>query len=128
MGERPTDVVRRREWMQRLLEASALLTWLGLAGLAANLVLSFETPHPEWLWGAGLLACGAPLGMLWHLWMSDDLTAEQKRSWLAGLGRSGAASLFASYFSPEPREAATQRLMDEAAERVRVSRSSRRKA
>ena len=93
-----------------------------------NVALSFESPHPEWLCGAGALACGAPFAMLWHLWVSDELTAEQKRNWWAGLGRSGAASLFASYFGPESRAASTARLTSEAAERVRESRSSRTKA
>ena len=128
MPKPPTDVAERREWMQRILSASTWLTWLGLAGVVANLVLSFESPHPEWLCGAGALACGAPFAMLWHLWVSDDLTAEQKRNWLAGLVRSGAASLFASYFGPESRAASTARLTSEAAERVRESRSSRTKA
>ena len=128
MDERPTDVTGRRKWMQRILGASTWLTWLGLTGLVANRVLSFESPHPEWLCAAGLLASGAPLAMLWHLWASNDLTAEQKRMWLAGLGRSGAASLFASYFSPEPRAVSTARLASEAAERARVSRSSRTRA
>lgn len=128
MGERPTDVAGRREWMQRILSASTWLSWLGLAGLVANLMLSFESAHPEWLCGAGALTCGAPFAMLWHLWLSDDLTAEQKRTWLAGLGRSGAASLFASYFSPESRAVSTARLTSEATERARVSRSSRTRA
>ena len=128
MPEPPTDFAGRREWMQRILSASTWLTWLGLAGLVANLVLSFESPHPEWLCGAGVLACGAPFAMLWHLWVSDDLTAEQKGFWVAGLGKPGAASLFASYFSPEPRAVSTARLASEAAERARVSRSSRTRA
>ena len=129
MGERPTDAAgRRREWMQRILSASTWLTWLGLAGVVANLVLSFESPDSEWLCAAGALACGAPFAMLWHLWASNDLTADQKRSWVAGLGRSGSASLFASYFSPESRAVSTARLTSEAAERVRVSGSSRTKA
>ena len=55
MPKPPTDVAGRREWMQRILSASTWLTWLGLAGLVANLMVSFESPHPEWLCAAGLL-------------------------------------------------------------------------
>ena len=128
MPEPPTDFAGRREWMQRILSASTWLTWLGLAGLVANLVLSFESPHPEWLCGSGVLACGAPIAMLWHLWVSDDLTAAQKRFWVTGLGRPGAGSLFASYFGQESRTVSTARLTSEVAERVRESRSSRTKA
>lgn len=81
---------------------------LGLLGLVVNALLSFEEPHPGMLVASGLLTLAAPLGFSLHLALTNELTPSQKRAWMVGVvGRSGPA-LFAAYFRPVERRAATR--------------------
>ena len=94
----------------RVLAWSPYLSFVGLAGLVANLMLSFEEPQPELLWASALLVCAAPSALLTHLWLTPELTAEQRRMWIKGLACRRGAVLFGSYFDPQKRLEATRRL------------------
>ena len=83
---------------------------LGLAGVAANVILSFEEPHTTMLLASGLLLAAAPVGMLVHLAATSALTRRQRELWIAGLMSPNGASLFAAYFSASDRRRATTAL------------------
>ncbi len=86
------------------------LTLLGFAGLAANIAVSFEELHGGMLWISAALLAAAPVGMALHLGLTDELTAEEKRRWLAALMSRRGPELFGAYFSPAARRRATERL------------------
>jgi len=87
------------------------LTLLGVAGLLANVLLSFERPHAELLFVSALLLLAAPLGLAVHLGSTPELTSEEKRMWLRSLCSGKAPALFAAYLDPAERRRATQRLV-----------------
>ena len=98
------------EW---LLVALPYVSLLGLVGLVANAVLSFEEPHQEMLLVSALALLAAPLGVLLHLTATRELTRGEKRAWIAGLmGRKGMA-LFTAYLKGIDRRRATEQLAAE---------------
>ena len=83
---------------------------LGVASLVANLMLSFEEPHPGMLLGAAVLVLAAPVGMLLHLSATSELTPDEKRRWATGLTTRQGPALFAAYFSAAERSRASRLL------------------
>jgi len=104
--------------MDHVLRTLPYVSLLGIGGLVVNIVLSFEEPHRPLLWASGLLLSAAPAGGLLHLATTGELTADEKRLWLSGLG-SGSATLFAAYFNRAERRASTRRLTAAAAPPLR---------
>jgi hypothetical protein len=96
-----------------LLRGLPLLTLLGFAALAANLVLSFEEPQMTMLIGSGALIAAAPLGLALHLVTTDQLSREEKHRWVAGLLSGRGPALFGAYFKSAERDQVT-RAMNEA--------------
>jgi hypothetical protein len=82
----------------------------GLAALGANVMVSFEQPHPGLLCASAILACAAPSAVLGHLWAARGLTPDQKRTWIKGLTSRQGAALLAMYFDRRSRDEATARL------------------
>ena len=99
-----------RQRSDRLLACLPYASLVGLAGLVANLMLSFEEPHSTMLAGAGALVVAAPVGMLLHVWATSELAADEKRKWVTGLTSRQGPALFAAYFSGPERCRATRLL------------------
>jgi len=100
----------KQRWPDRLLACLPYASLIGVAGLVANVALSFEEPHGTMLLVAGVLIIAAPVGLALHLWATSELTADEKRQWIVGLtGRRG-PTLFAAYFSGVQRVRATRSL------------------
>jgi hypothetical protein len=74
------------------------LTLLGCAGLVANVTLSFEEPHDGVLFVSALLLAAAPIGLVVHLAITDELTPDEKRNWVAGLMSRKGPKLFGAYW------------------------------
>jgi hypothetical protein len=95
-----------------VLRGLPLLTFLGFAGLVANLVLSFEEPQSALLIASGLLLAAAPLGMALHLAATRQLSREEKRRWVAGLLSQRGPALFSAYFTSAERDQITQAMCE----------------
>jgi hypothetical protein len=99
-----------QQWSDRCFAFLPYVSFLGLASLVANLMLSFEQPHWEMLVVAAALLMVAPVGMVAHLLITSELSPAEKRMWFAGLtGRQG-PTLFAAYFRGSRRRRATHML------------------
>jgi hypothetical protein len=110
-GEAKGEVLSpKQRWLDRLLACLPYASLMGVAGLVANLVLSFEEPHGTMLLVGGVLIIAAPAGLVLHLWATSELTGDEKRLWLAGLASWRGPALFAAYFSGAQRGRATRRL------------------
>ena len=94
----------------RVLLSLPYVSLLGLAGLATNIILSFEEPHTPMLLVSALLLSAAPVGVLVHLAATPELTREEKRMWLAGLLSQNGPTLFAAYFNARHRCKTTAKL------------------
>ena len=86
------------------------VTLLGCAGIAANVLLSFEEPHGGILFVSCLLMAAAPVGLTLHLVFTGELGSEDKRRWTRGLMKGSGWTLFTAYFTPSERRRATQQL------------------
>jgi hypothetical protein len=84
---------------------------LGVALLVVNIALSFEEPHGAMLTIAFLLLLAAPLGILFHMAITSEMTRAEKRMWLSGLAGLKGPSLFVAYFSGNDRARATAMLV-----------------
>ena len=102
----------RHGWSERVLACLPYASLVGVAGLVANLVLSFEEPHAGMLVMAGVLVMAAPVGVALHLWVTSELTADEKRRWLVGLASRRGPSLFVAYFNGAERNRATRTLCE----------------
>jgi hypothetical protein len=100
----------KRRWPDRLLACLPYASLIGVAGLLANVALSFEEPHGTMLLVAGVLIIAAPVGLALHLWATSELTAGEKRQWIVGLASRRGPTLFAAYFSGVERGRATRSL------------------
>jgi hypothetical protein len=105
-------------WLDRLLACLPYASLAGLAALVANLTLSFEKADETMLLVAGGLLIAAPLGLALHLWATSELTADEKRKWVAGLASWRGPTLFAAYFNGPQRGRATRHLCDARPHRV----------
>jgi len=110
VGERATQGPARSRLVNWVFGTLPYVSVLGLAGVAANVILSFEEPHTTMLVASGLLLAAAPVGMLAHLAVTSALTRRQRELWIAGLLSRNGASLFAAYFRASDRRRATRTL------------------
>jgi len=94
--------------VNRVVAILPYVSLLGFIGLVPNLVFSFEEPHTGMLLVATLLLSVAPVGLLVHLATTRELTAQERRVWLAGLMSRKAARFFAAYFNARERRRTTQ--------------------
>jgi hypothetical protein len=81
---------------------------LGCAGLAANILLSFEEPHRGMLLISLVLIAAAPVGLMIHLAFTGEMPSEDKRSWLLGFISPSGFRLFRAYFTPRERRQTTR--------------------
>ena len=106
--ERGSD--RARTGVDLILGGLPYVTLLGCAGMATDIMLSFEEPNTEILVASALLVAVAPVGLALHLAFTSELTTERRRLWVAGLMSRRGPDLFADYFSATARRKATQEL------------------
>jgi len=57
-----------------------------------------------------ILLAAAPLGLVIHLVLTDEMTLAAKRRWIRGLTSRTALTLFTAYFTPSERQQATRQL------------------
>jgi len=93
--------------VNRVVAILPYVSLLGFITLLPNVFFSFEEPHAGMLLVATLLLSAAPTGLLVHLAITRELTAQERRAWLAGLMSRRSARLFAAYFDASDRHRAT---------------------
>jgi hypothetical protein len=90
------------------------LSFAGIAGLvvlATAMLVGFEEMGTGLLIVSVVLMLSTPLGVLLHLWLTNDLTREQKRAWRRELSGSRAAIALSEYLANEDRAAAAERML-----------------
>jgi hypothetical protein len=92
------------------MKASAMLTLVGAAALAVTVLLGFEEPNGLLLLIASILLFAAPVTMLTHLAMTNELTREEKRIWLRALTGRRALAACSIYLTCGDRREAIRRL------------------
>lgn len=83
----------------------------GLVVLAAAMLVGFEEMGTSMLIISVVLMLSAPVGVLLHLWLTNDLTREQKAAWRRELSGPRAATALSEYVVTEDRAAAAERML-----------------
>jgi Mn2+/Fe2+ NRAMP family transporter len=84
----------------------------GTAGAFVTAILGFEEPSNILLLVSSILALAAPVAVLIHLAVTNQLTRHEKRVWLRHLAGSRAPSAFAAYLTADDRRATVRKLAD----------------
>jgi hypothetical protein len=103
---------RANHLANRCLTYAPYVSLCGVAGLAVNLILSFEEPHPGLLTACAILLLAAPLAMVTHFIVTPELTPTEKRLWVRALRGRRSVRVIAAYFSPAERARVTRELTD----------------
>jgi hypothetical protein len=97
--------------MPMILKGLALAGIGGLVVLAAAMLVGFEEMGTGILVLAVALMLSAPVGVLLHLWLTNDLTREQKAAWRRELSGPRAAIALSDYIVTEDRAAGAEKLL-----------------
>jgi len=95
-----------------MLRAAAVLSVVGVVGLAITALAGFEEPNNTLLLVSTLLVLAAPAAMLVHLAVTSELTPEEKRAWIRALTGSRAPRVFSEYLTCSDRRATARSLAE----------------
>ena len=119
----PTSLPRQRVFTNSVFGAFAVLSVVGMVGLAMTAIVGFEEPNNALLLFSFVLVFAAPAAMLVHLTVTRELTLAQKRTWIRQLASARVARVFSAYLTCHDRSATAERLAAEALARSRNSRT-----
>ena len=106
----PDEPAGHRHVADLALGSLPYLALVGCAGIAANILLSFEEPHRGMLLVSFVLIAAAPVGLTIHLAVTSEMALTDKRRWILGLMSRSGFELFTAYFTPTERRQATRQL------------------
>ena len=121
----PTSLARQPSFTNKVFGAFAVLSVLGMAGLAVTAIVGFEEPNNTLLLFSFVVIFAAPVAMLVHLTVTRELTPREKRIWIRQLAGPRGPRVLSAYLTSHDRRATAERL---AAEALAGSRNSRTKA
>jgi hypothetical protein len=101
-----------RATADHLLAVSPYATIMGLAGLTAVALMSFEEPPWRAFLLFGAMSNAAPIALALHLHNTTELTNDEKRLWVRGLTTWKVMTLFPAYFSAAERAKTTRTLRE----------------
>jgi len=96
--------------VNRVFGAFAVLSAVGVVGLALTALAGFEEPNNTLLLVSAALVLAAPVAMLSHVSVTSELTRQEKRAWIRRLASARAPRVFAEYLTCPDRRAAGRSL------------------
>ena len=105
-----TSLARQPSFTNRVFGTLAVLSVVGMVGLAVTAVVGFEEPNNTLLLTSFVLMLTAPAAMLVHLTVTRELTPREKQIWIRQLTGPQAARAFSAYLTSDDRSATAQRL------------------
>jgi hypothetical protein len=92
----------------RILQTFVVLSLLGMAGLAATVVIGFEEPNAMMLWFSSVLLFAAPVALLVHLMVTKELSPQARRTWIREFTSARAGRALSAYLSSDDRGATAE--------------------
>jgi hypothetical protein len=117
------SLARQPSFTNRVFAGLAVLSIVGMVGLAVTAVVGFEEPNDTLLLTSFVLMFAAPVATLVHLTGTSELTPLEKRIWIRQLAGPRAARAFSAYLTSHDRSATVERLAAEALARAQDDRA-----
>jgi hypothetical protein len=109
-----TSLARQPSFTNRVFDALAVLSVVGMVGLAVTAVVGFEEPNNALWLTSFVLMLVAPVAMLVHLARTRKRTSRERRIWIRQFAGPRAPRAFSAYLTSHDRSVTAERLAAEA--------------